>query len=136
MLITELCVRTVIANHETLLRSSPDMRFTCSNCSDFEIPTTVVHAGMDRFARMYPTPMSSRPHSFIRSSSHAGALVKIEPVHRAVALDFGGFDRARMVRILQGFVAGDAIEPVPLNMIDKAAYRFAVYDASTASTRR
>jgi len=106
------------------------MRFTCSNCSDFEIPDDWwFHAGMDRFRKDV-----SDAYVFAPSQLHPGhpvtlvPLVKIEPVHRAVALDFGGFDRARMVRILQGFVAGDAIEPVPLNMIDKAAYRFAVYD--------
>jgi hypothetical protein len=60
-------------------------------------------------------------------------LTEIEPVARFVThpKDFRGFDRARLVRLLKGFVAGDEIEPAPaIRLPDRdfcsAPYRYRV----------
>jgi hypothetical protein len=46
-------------------------------------------------------------------------LTEIEPVPRFVThpKDWRGFDRARLVCLLKGFVGGDQIEPVPLQRL-------------------
>jgi hypothetical protein len=78
--------------------------------TEFEIPDEwLLEAGMVDFI---PSDSAYR--------STAGAilipLTAIEPVPRFVThpKDWRGFDRARLVRLLRGFVAGDEIEPVPL----------------------
>jgi hypothetical protein len=60
-------------------------------------------------------------------------LTAVEPVARYVThpKDWRGFDRVRLVRVLQGFVAGDEIEPVPavelpVHEIASSPYRYRV----------
>jgi len=79
--------------------------------AEFEIPDEWwTEAGMSGF----------RPDSASYLSSDAAAQIiqlrDIEPPFRFPEhpKDFRGFDRGRLVRILSGFVAGCAIEPVPL----------------------
>ncbi len=62
-------------------------------------------------------------------------LTAIEPVARFVAYpkDWRGFDRARLIRLLKGFVAGDEIEPVPAvelptHEFASSPYRYRVRD--------
>jgi len=105
------------------------MRFQHSDGSAFEIPDDWwAEAGMARFTRVRK---SYRPAA---SELHLGfpvtlvAVAAIKPLHRAVSLDFGGFERARMVRILQGFVADDAIEPIKLCPQGAASYTHRLYD--------
>ena len=52
-------------------------------------------------------------------STAAAALVPlatIEPPYRRITWekDWRGFDRARLISVLKGFIDGDEIEPVPL----------------------
>jgi hypothetical protein len=62
-------------------------------------------------------------------------LTAIEPVPRFTShsKDWRGFDRKRLVRLLRGFVAGDAIEWVPLFEMPQfefahSPYRYRVLD--------
>lgn len=57
-------------------------------------------------------------------------ILEVKPVYRSpsIALEFGGFDRDRLVRILRGFVAGTAMEPVKVIPTDDGRYKYAVYD--------
>lgn len=62
-------------------------------------------------------------------------LREIEPPARwpEYPNDFQGFDRARMIRILAGIVAGDVIEPVPVLILPqpdapRAPFRYRVRD--------
>jgi len=87
--------------------------------AEFEIPDEwLAEAGMTGF----------RPSAPAYRSTDAGAraipLRDIEPPFRypESPLDFRGFDRARMVRILSGFVDGDDIEPVPLMVLPQPEY--------------
>lgn len=79
--------------------------------AEFEIPDDWwAEAGMPGFR---PTSASYFP------SDRAAQIIRlreIEPPFRFPEhpKDFGGFDRRRLVRILSGFIAGAAIDPVPL----------------------
>jgi hypothetical protein len=62
-------------------------------------------------------------------------LTAVEPVARYVThpKDWRGFDRARLVRVLKGFVADDEIEAVPavelpVHEIASSPYRYRVRD--------
>ena len=77
--------------------------------AEFEIPDDWwVEAGMAEFVRRTPAYRST--------TANLVALDDIEPPFRlpSTPLDWRGFDRTRMVSILQGFVAGEAIPPIDL----------------------
>jgi hypothetical protein len=88
------------------------MRFSFPRLpAEFEIPDEwLAEAGMTGFRPPAPTYRSTDP------GVRAIPLRDIEPPFRSPEspLDFRGFDQARMLRILSGFVDGDDIEPVPL----------------------
>jgi hypothetical protein len=105
------------------------MRFQHSDGSAFEIPDAWwAEAGMPDFVckrdayRAAPSELHpGHPITLVASQA-------IAPLHRSVPLDFGGFDRARMVRILHGFVADDAIEPIKLRLDTQGVYTHRLYD--------
>jgi hypothetical protein len=105
------------------------MRFQHSDGSTFEIPDAWwAEAGMAGFVR---TRDSYRAAPSELHPGHPITLVAVravQPLHRAKPLDFGGFERARLVRILQGFVADDAIEPVKLRPQEQGAYTHRLHD--------
>ena len=77
--------------------------------AEFEIPEDWwVEAGMAEFVRHAP--------AFRSTTADLVALDDIEPPFRLPSkpIDWRGFDRTRMVSILQGFVAGEAIPPIDL----------------------
>jgi hypothetical protein len=85
------------------------MRFPMPNFPcDFELPQDwLAEAGMGGF---------TAPAAAYRSTPAAVPipLATIEPPYRRVTKDWHGFDRARMISVLKGIVAGVEIEPVPL----------------------
>jgi len=92
------------------------MRFPMPNhpC-DFELPDEwLTEAGLVGFK-------PSRPAYNSTAAAVLVPLQEIEPVYRTLTCpkDWRGFDRTRLVRVLQGFVAGDEIEPVPLLELEK-----------------
>ena len=102
------------------------MRFPMPNhpC-DFEIPddwfTGIV---MNDF-----TPVSRTYHS--TAEAVPVPLVEIEPPYRVPTCvkDLRGFDRERLVLVLQGIAMGAQIPPVPLLEIRQAGpYRYRVFD--------
>ncbi|WP_027515683.1 hypothetical protein [Bradyrhizobium sp. WSM1417] len=86
------------------------MRFPMPNYPcDFEIPDAwIAEAGFAGFKAKQPAYRSSSDASMI-------PLEQIEPLGRFKShpLDFRGFSRERLVRVLKGFVADDTIEAVP-----------------------
>ena len=88
-----------------LLMRVPFPRFP----AEFEIPDDWwAEAGMPEFVR--------RTSAYRSTTDNWVALDEIEPPFRfpSKPLDWRGFDRTRMVSILQGFVAGEAIPPIDL----------------------
>jgi hypothetical protein len=87
------------------------MRFPMPNYPcEFEIPDAwLAEAGMEGFSRTGPAYRSTPEAALV-------PLREIEPPYRkpAMAKDWRGFERARLVFILKGFIAGAEIEPVPL----------------------
>jgi hypothetical protein len=79
-----------------------------------------------------------KPQAAAYRSSPGAVLVPlttVEPIARFTShpKDFRGFDRARPIRILQGFVVGDEIEPIeaiglPAREFCDAPYRYRVCD--------
>lgn len=81
--------------------------------TEFEIPDDwLSEAGMFGF-----TPSASAYRS--TAAAILIPLTAIEPVPRSVThpKDWRGFEHARLVRLLTGFVADDKIEPVPLHRL-------------------
>jgi hypothetical protein len=75
--------------------------------AEFEIPDAWwIEAGMPGFNR--------QGWAYRSSTIEVVALDDIEPPFRTKRLDQNGFDRARMVSILKGFVADAEIPPVDL----------------------
>ena len=77
--------------------------------AEFEIPDDWwVEAGMAEFVR--------HTQAYRSTTADLVALDDIEPPFRLPSkpLDWRGFDRTRMVSILQGFVADEAIPPIDL----------------------
>jgi hypothetical protein len=95
------------------------MRFSMPHLpGEFEIPDDwIVEAGFSGF-----TPIASAYRS--TTEGLLAPLTMVEPVVRFVSTpkDFGGFDRARLINILKGFVADDDIEPV--DAMELPAYEF------------
>jgi hypothetical protein len=88
--------------------------------AEFEIPDDWwVEAGMPGFRPASASYLSSDP------AAQVIRLRDIEPPFRFPehAKDFQGFDRERLVRILSGFVAGAAIEPVPLLALPEVEFQ-------------
>jgi hypothetical protein len=98
--------------------------------AEFEIPDDWwAEAGMRGFAPTTTSYLSTDP------VAHLVPLRDIEPPFRfrEYPHDFGGFERARMVRILSGFVAGADIEAVPLIKLPmpdapQAPFHYRVYN--------
>lgn len=96
---------------------------------DFEIRDEwLAESGMNGFSPTARAYLSDRKAPCI-------PLHDIEPPFRSpgVKKDWCGFDRARMVCILKGFVAGDRIPPVSLRTLPEtldspSPYRFRVHD--------
>ena len=92
---------------------------------EFEIPDDWLReAGAIGF-----TPITTSYRS--RPGTTLVPLTAIEPVPRLVKKDFRGFERNRLIRLLQGFVSADEIEPVPLSELPllefaPTPYRFRV----------
>jgi len=88
------------------------MRFSCLRYpAEFQIPDDWWNdAGMYGFI---PHDMS---YVSLDPAVQMIRLCEIEPPFRCpkYPMDFAGFDRERLVKILSGFVAGDSIPPVPL----------------------
>jgi len=86
------------------------MRFPMPNFPcEFEIPDDwITEAGFMGF-RPTTEAYRSTPNAVLIPLMH------IEPLVRFAAhpMDFRGFERARLVRILRGIVIGDVIEPAP-----------------------
>ena len=77
---------------------------------EFELPDDwLVEAGFTGF-------VASTPAFRSRADAILVPIHEIEPPARArsAPLNWRGFDRARLVRVLEEIVAGDEIEPVPL----------------------
>ena len=84
----------------------PMPNFPC----EFEIPDDwLSEAGMAGFVRSGTAYRSTAGATLV-------PLREIEPPYRkpAMALDWRGFERARLVSILKGFVSGAEIDAVPL----------------------
>ena len=78
--------------------------------AEFEIPNEWwEQAGMREFSPVDAAYRSTSDATLMR-------LREIEPPFRfpECPLDFRGFGRDRMIRVLAGFVAGNEIEPVPV----------------------
>ena len=105
------------------------MRFPMPNYPcDFELPDTwLTEAGLADFKPEGPA-YKSMPGTLLVP------LQEIEPPYRVSSCikDWCGFDHARLVRVLQGIVAGDVIEPVPLRELHEVGgsrpYRYRVCD--------
>jgi hypothetical protein len=90
---------------------------------DFEIPDDWLSAaGMIGFVAADSAYRSTAAAILI-------PLAAIEPVYRFTAhpKDWRGFDRARLISIFEGFVAGSEIEPVPLLELPDMDFRRAPY---------
>jgi hypothetical protein len=77
---------------------------------DFEIPDAwLADAGMEGFMRT-GTAYRSTPGATLV------LLSEVEPPYRKLSTtrDWRGFDRAKLISILRGFIADAEIEPVPL----------------------
>jgi hypothetical protein len=78
--------------------------------AEFEIPDDWwMEAGMRDFACQ-----SVAYKSTTEDPADLVALDVVEPPFRTVPLDWRGFDHARMVSILTGFVGGTTIQPIDL----------------------
>lgn len=106
------------------------MRFSMPHFPcEFEIPDAwLSEAGMISFKPMASSYLPDAEAALI-------PLTAIEPVPRFTthSKDWRGFDRERLIRLLKGFVAGDAIEPVPLFEMPQfefahSPYRYRVLD--------
>src|SRR5580700_4760124 len=87
------------------------MRYSMPNFPcEFEIPDEwIAESGIDSF-----TPNATAYRSI--ADAKLVSLSEIVPVPRVQACpkDWHGFERARLLDVLKGIVAGDVIEPVPL----------------------
>jgi hypothetical protein len=104
------------------------MRYPIPNYPcEFEIPEAwLTEAGMDGFTRTAPAYRST-------AAAVAVPLHEIEPPYRTPAKDWRGFDRARLISVLNGIAMGAEIEPVPLLELPTgdfppARYRYRVRD--------
>jgi len=95
------------------------MRYRMPNYPcEFEIPDSwLAEAGMDGFS---PTALAYR-------SSADAVLVPLTkivppPQYTTSPMDWRGFDRDRLVRLLKGFVIGAKIEAVPLLEIPEVEF--------------
>ena len=97
---------------------------------DFELPDAwLAEAGLAGFRPSRPTYNSTAAAVLV-------PLQEIEPPYRGpdTPKDWRGFDRVRLVKVLQGFVAGAKIEPVPLrelpegDFVNPRPYRYRVRD--------
>jgi hypothetical protein len=58
--------------------------------------------------------VSLEPHRrIVRRRRRSPPLREIEPPYRTLEKDWRGFDRGRLIRVLNGIVTGAEIEPVP-----------------------
>lgn len=107
------------------------MKFVLSDGSDFEIPDTWwIECEMEKFVRRafaYETkPHSDHPkHPIVYLPI---SLIKPSRRSAGVVLDFGGFDRKRLTRILRGFVAMDRIDPIQVKEKSHGSYEYEIYD--------
>ena len=93
------------------------MRFSHPDGGYFEIPDAWwTSAGMSAFPRV------SEAYKFKPDDAHPEYPIQLVPFDQIAPfrrqasrpLDFGGFEKDRMIRILNGFVSGSAMEPVKL----------------------
>jgi hypothetical protein len=104
------------------------MRYPMPNYPcEFEIPDAwLAEAGMDGFTRTAPAYRST-------AAAVPVPLREIEPPYRGPEKDWRGFDRRRLISVLNGIATGAEIEPVPLlqlppDLPSRAPYGFRVLD--------
>ena len=107
------------------------MRYILSDRIEKEIPDEWWNeAGMGGFVRIGSCyargPDPQRPDAPIIIVP----ISDIRPPYRGpgVVLDFGGFRRDRMIRILTGFASGNAIPPIVLNPTTQDTYCYKVQE--------
>jgi hypothetical protein len=107
------------------------MRFPMPNFPcDFEIPDDwIAESGIGSFSPDAPAYQSTNDATLI-------SLAEIVPLPRVqtVPKDWRGFERKRLVDVLRGIVAGNAIDPVPMVTLPESdhlvrlSYRYCIRD--------
>jgi hypothetical protein len=98
------------------------MRYPMPNYPcEFEIPDAWLNeAGMNGFTRTAPAYHST-------AAAVRVALREIEPPYRVPELDWCGFDRDRLISVLNSIATGAEIEPVPLLKLPPGDFSAAPY---------
>jgi hypothetical protein len=101
------------------------MRFTLpEQQGSFEIPDEWwIEAGMPGF-----TPTSPAYHATPDPDVVLVAVKDVARPARTVEKDFGGFERVRLIKVLAGFVAGQAIPPVKVHELPQGPFRYGLRD--------
>jgi hypothetical protein len=85
---------------------------------------------MDGFARQSDSYVFGSDPDYPELLVTIAPLASIAPPRRNVGieLDFGGFKRSEMLRVLQGFARGSSIPPVRARISANSPYSYSVYD--------
>jgi len=105
------------------------MEFTLPDGTRFEIPDEWWKAaGMDRFVRRSSAYRYRADEKFPELVVTLIPLAAMKPVHRQVPIDFGGFSRDRMERVLRWIASDTPTEPVRARAINDSRYGFELHD--------